>query len=417
MEPRPSTDPEPTIRSMAQRPDQDGGTPRRRYPLLDPLRGLAAVAIVLVHTATFGGALDEPLYGRYFAHLDIGVPFFFVLSAFLLYRPFVAARVTGTEHTRFREYGRRRFARIAPAYWAVLTITAIVPGMVGAFTGNWWVYYGLLQSFPVYEQSESCVVDPFHCGVPVAWTLTIEVLFYLALPLYVLALTWLTERWRSRWLPVEIGAVIVLTAISVAIQGSIPTSDLHAWLFYSPLGRGWWFGLGLALAAVSVHSSHRDAEPAFIGYLRRNPGPPTAIGLLAYAVAVNTFLEPGPSLNFATNGIGAYVTQYILFGLIAALIILPAIFGDDGGGLIRRGLRHRTLVWLGLVSYGVFLWHYPVMMFLLDAGVEGFVALTTLTFIITLGCAAASYYALEAPLMRLARRPPARSEAAAGSRS
>ena len=101
--------------------------------------------------------------------------------------------------------------------------------------------------------------------------------------------------------------------------------------------------------------------------------------------------------------LGDYVAQYLLFGVIAALILLPAVFGEDGGGLWRRVLRHRSLVWLGLVSYGIFLWQFPVLIFLLDAGVETFVPLTLLTFTITVGCAAVSYYLLERPLMRRVR--------------
>lgn len=168
-----------------------GADRREKFPLLDPLRALAAISILLVHTAYFSGAQLEAGYGRFLAYLDIGVPFFFLLSAFLLYRPFVVARVQDEERTPFREYAKRRFVRIAPAYWAALTIAAIVPGMAGAFSGNWWVYYGLLQSFPVYEPTGTCATDPFRCGIPVAWSLTVEVLFYALLPAIVVAMAWL----------------------------------------------------------------------------------------------------------------------------------------------------------------------------------------------------------------------------------
>jgi peptidoglycan/LPS O-acetylase OafA/YrhL len=73
---------------------------------------------------------------------------------------------------------------------------------------------------------------------------------------------------------------------------------------------------------------------------------------------------------------------------------------------VRRALRHRSLIWLGLISYGIFLWHFPVLIFLLDAGVEGFVPLSVLTFGLTVVCAATSYYLLERPLMRRVRRRP-----------
>src|SRR6476619_5721834 len=100
-----------------------------KFPLLDPLRAAAAISVLVVHTTLITGAYENYGYGQFLAHLDIGVPFFFLLSAFLLYRPFVVARADGTARTSFREYAKRRFVRIAPAYWAVLTISAVLPGM------------------------------------------------------------------------------------------------------------------------------------------------------------------------------------------------------------------------------------------------------------------------------------------------
>ena len=157
----------------------------QQFPLFDSLRALAAISILVVHVGVVSGVFAQ-WYGRYVAHLDIGVPFFFLLSAFLLYRPFVAARVEGRDYGSLRTYARRRFIRIMPAYWAVLTISAVVPGMAGAFSGNWWVYYGLLQSYPVYTREGECAVDAFRCGVPPAWSLAVEVMFYAVLPLFAL---------------------------------------------------------------------------------------------------------------------------------------------------------------------------------------------------------------------------------------
>ena len=65
-------------------------------------------------------------------------------------------------------YARNRdFLRIMPAYWVVLTVAAIVPGFYGAFTGNWWVYYGLLQSFPIVNSPREPVWSiSSTCGLP-----------------------------------------------------------------------------------------------------------------------------------------------------------------------------------------------------------------------------------------------------------
>src|SRR3954468_24014324 len=109
----------------------------QRFPLFDPLRAFAAISILFVHVAIFTDGFGDSWHGRIVSHLDIGVPFFFLLSAFLLYRPFVAARREGRDRPAFSGYAKRRFLRIAPACWAVLLISGVVPGMAGIYSGNW----------------------------------------------------------------------------------------------------------------------------------------------------------------------------------------------------------------------------------------------------------------------------------------
>lgn len=379
----------------------------RRFPLFDALRAIAAITILVVHVAIFSGALENPVYGRFVAHLSIGVPFFFLLSAFLLYRPFVAARVLGAPKTPLSTYARRRFLRVMPAYWLALTVAAIVPGMAGAFGENWFLYYGLLQNYPIYTPDAACLADSYRCGISPAWTLAIEVAFYAALPLFALGMNRLT-RWRGerRWLAIELWVVLAITLASLLIQSYQPTMDLRAWLYFSPLGHGWWFGLGLALASLSVWVEQRGADIRPISWARSMPLAFAAAGVGLY-VLLCLILGAGPAFTRTE-----YVLKFVLFGVIAALVMLPAIFGQEGGGgLYRRVLAHPLLGWLGLISYGIFLWQFPVLIFLLDhtdvlsiwPG-HAFPVLTVTTFAGTIVCAAASYYALERPLQRLAHR-------------
>jgi peptidoglycan/LPS O-acetylase OafA/YrhL len=335
------------------------------------------------------------------------VPFFFLLSGFLLYRPFVAARVLGARDTRIRDYARRRFLRVMPAYWLALTVLTIFPGLYGAFTGNWWVYYGLLQNYPVYEVSGGCAEDVFQCGIAPAWTLAMEVAFYIVLPFFALGVAWLVSRLpRRRWLTVEIAVLGFFAAVSVVIQSVHSDSDLYQWLFFSPLGRAWWFAIGMGLAVISVRSQERGSEPRAVRWIGARPGLAWAAAGTLYVVACLFILTPAPLLSGPYVDRTEVVAEYVLYGVIGALVALPAVFSSPSAGIPQRVLGHRTLAWLGLISYGIFLWHFPILYALDQGGVSewwpklAFPVLASVTFAITIVCAALSYYLVERPLMR-----------------
>jgi peptidoglycan/LPS O-acetylase OafA/YrhL len=107
-----------------------------------------------------------------------------------------------------------------------------------------------------------------------------------------------------------------------------------------------------------------------------------------------------------------YLIQFLAFGVIALLVVLPATFGAGRKDIVRRFLEHPLPIWLGLISYGIFLWQFPVLIAALDLGVADwwpsmqFPVLVLVTLAGTIACAAISYYVLERPLMRWGRRSP-----------
>lgn len=383
-----------------------------RFPLIDALRALAALAIVLVHTAIFAGVFSGAPYRGLVAHLDIGVAGFFLLSGFLLYRPFVAARELGAPAIGLRGYARRRALRILPAYWLALTVLAVVPGVYGAFSGNWWVYYGLLQNWPVYTRTGGCAVDGFKCGIAPAWSLAIEVLFYAALPFYAAATAALTRRLRGvGWVRVELVLLAAISVFSVLVQSL--TISFSRWLFFSPLGRGWWFALGMGLAVLSVRAVQRGGLPRPLRWAAEHPGIVWGVAIAGYVVPSLWILDKGPQGAFPLGDTTQYTAEYVGFGLLCALVLLPAVFGPARSGWPRRVLATPLLAWLGLVSYGIFLWHFPIMLGLVEAGVLDWLpglqypVLVATTLAVTIPCAAASFYGVERPLMRRRRARPA----------
>ena len=222
-----------------------------RFPLFDSLRGLAALAIVLTHVGLGAGANYNAVYGALLARLDIGVTLFFVLSGFLLYRPFVAARFEGREPPRLRDYTRRRILRIVPAYWLALTVLAIWPGLT--FTGPHWVYYVFLQNYGFLW-----VLG----GIGQAWSLAVEASFYVLLPVYALALGALTRRFAPRRaVAVEVGVLAVLSVASIVLRWHIHHTSHSQVLLFTILCTWFWFALGMGLAVASAWLRGRERPP------------------------------------------------------------------------------------------------------------------------------------------------------------
>ncbi|MCP5069312.1 MAG: acyltransferase [bacterium] len=102
-----------------------------------------------------------------------------------------------------------------------------------------------------------------------------------------------------------------------------------------------------------------------------------------------------------------YTLQYFLFGVISCLLLLPAVFGEGAGGWPRRILASRALSWVGKISYGVFLWHHPLLMAMVKRGVgewipgHPFLSFGLAILPVSLLAGWASFRLIEEPAMRL----------------
>ncbi len=382
-----------------------------RFPLFDGLRGIAVLGILSFHVSEFTAQLGMGVLGRlYEVAGSEAVHVFFAISGFLLYRPYAAAHAEGKAGTAARIYGRRRALRILPAYWTVLTLLAIYPGIRGVFSGDWWRYYGYLQVYAGRTVGG---------GIQVAWTLCVEVSFYLALPLWAIAMHRLGGR--GRWLAIELTSLAVVMAGGLAVYlGS--AHHLVGYLVETTLaGQCFWLATGMGIAVLSVAAGRREAGlDRAAGFVGRQP-------VLCWIAAAGAFA-----------GLMALVPRGGLFGLIAltqrqqsatttaaklalgaafiALLLAPAVFGDGRSGLPRRLLRLRPVVWLGVISYSFYLWHLTVVELLATPGHGAFSAsgwnlmshihaartlvLYALSFALTGLLATLSYRYVELPFLR-----------------
>jgi len=380
-----------------------------RFPLTVGLRGVAAIAIVVGHawffTGGFGG-FTSSLPNRIVVRWDGVVAVFFMLSAFLLYRPMIAHRAGGPGAPRLGDYARRRFLRLYPAYWVALTGLAIFPGLYGVFSHDWWAFYSLTDFLdPVRLHSACPPAEEFRCGLPQSWTLGIDVTFYVMLPLYAAVTAVLARRKQLRsWIRWELSLLAALAIASLLLGGTPFDLREQAWFRYSFAGYFYWFALGLALAVISVAYSHAAKPPKALRLVASKPGLCWAAGFGVYLLTVLVFSDVPFVFGFSD---AEYVWLNLLQGVGATLFFLPAVFANPNRGLPARILGHPFLMWTGVISYGLLLWHGTVAVMLgsLFGSGEGYWTVLIAEIVIAVPLAMLSYYFVERPLMKLKYRP------------
>lgn len=373
--------------------------PRVRFPTFEGLRALAALAVVVYHAGTFtdvtwGPGAEANELGPWIQHLNVGVSIFFVLSGFLLFRPFVRAHLAGEPGPAVGPYLLRRLVRIYPAYWVALFVTT---WWLDLDLGDWWGhvrFYGLLQ---IYWG------DTVLGGLVQAWSLCTEVSFYLFLPVWAAVLArqggTVADKVRAHY-----AALAVLYLVGVGTRWWLRAGD-HAIGYATLPANADLFAIGMALAVASA--SHTAAARRPGGWARTIGDQPGLAWLAAGACYLGVVSLRYP-YGLVAPSVFQESTRQILFGAIAGLLVATGVFGDQSRSLVRRFLRSRPLWALGVVSYGIYLWHLTVMAELDQPGSliapATFASLALWSAACSAAIAAVSWFALERPLLRWARR-------------
>lgn len=374
---------------------------RRAHHLLEleGLRALAAVAVLLTHAGFLSGATGRHILPGFLARMDIGVAIFFVLSGFLLYRPHASHVVTGRPAPAARSYAVRRAARLVPAWLAVLLGTLVlVPESRSAAPSVWAANLLQLQSLKLEWDLP---------GLAQLWSLSTEVMFYAALPLVALLVARHAAPRGPRAHLLALLSLAVATWVFRTLDGLGALPEGWSWIRTLP-AVGDWFVVGMLLAVVLTDERLRRPVAAVV----------QAVPWHLYALAACIFWV------LTTRAAGPYdltpptpaeaTVKHLGYTLVAALVVAPSVLGARTP--VSRLLSSRVLTYVGAISYGIFLWHLPLMFRVRELlGLEVFAYGFWVTVVLTLGSslavAAVSWHVLEAPIQAWARR---RTTAAVG---
>ncbi len=383
---------------------------RPRFDCFDGLRALAALVVVVHHTAYATGETFRSDLGPYFARADIGVAIFFLISGFLLYRPFIANHLADRPRPATGPYLRRRFLRIFPAYWAALVGISVFIGFgVGQGLDGLWSWICHLLLIQVYQP------DQFFRGITQSWTLSVELSFYLFLPVYALGIRRIAAgRPRRDPIRVELVGLAVLVAIGIGFNAMMQWGGST---YLTRVGKAWLpanldlFAIGMGLALVSAWVATREETPPLVEKIGQIGGwwwfgAAVAFWVVSTQLGLTRAITPIPE-----TGIGPYLEHY-LYGVVAAFLLLPVVFGTNRRGVVRSVLRFAPIAWLGLISYGIYLWHQgwikEAQKWTGSGPFQGSLwEILAIVLACTIPTAALSYYLLERPALRLKdwRRP------------
>jgi peptidoglycan/LPS O-acetylase OafA/YrhL len=344
--------------TLSEERDAQGGLEQTshvdRVASLTGIRAVAAILVVGTHAAYATGKYTHGYWGLVGARMEIGVPIFFMLSGFLLFRPWVKSAATGGPPPSLSRYAWHRVRRIMPAYIITVLFAYVLYHFreVGPNPGHTWT--GLLRNLTLtHIYADGYLGKYLHQGLTQMWSLAVEAAFYIALPLlaYLLLVLICRRRWQPKLL---VGALVGMTLISPAwlilvhIDHWFP-DGARLWL---PTYLAWFLG-GMLLAVLQAMDVRWYAFVAI------------PLAVICYFI-VSTPIAGAPTTSPAS--VGEALVKTVFYAVIAVLAVGPLALGGAPAiqGWYAQLLATRPMVWLGEISYEIFLIHLVTMEFAMD---------------------------------------------------
>jgi peptidoglycan/LPS O-acetylase OafA/YrhL len=363
-----------TALAVADVPDVESPEPRRTHvPQLDGLRGIAVAAILLFH-----------LGAHAFRTGFLGVDVFFVISGFLI-TSLLLVEVERHGRISLGGFWARRIRRLLPALVVFLLVVAAVGALIGtvserrALRGDLLSPAAYVANWHLIGTSNYFVDTGIDSPLEHTWSLAIEEQFYLVWPLVIAGLlVWLHARRRTLVLVTIVAAAISAALLFVrwdaaSVERAYMGTDAR--VFEPMIG---------ALGAIAVTSIWaRRHVPRHARWLA-----PVAAALVALGLG-----------TISAEGSG-YFTWGALALSLATVVLIATVWTATDAGPVGRGLSWGPLVWIGTISYGIYLWHWPVYLWFGAREPHASALRRVVAIVVTIAIAAASYHLVERPIRR-----------------
>ncbi len=327
----------------------------------DGVRGVGALFVFATHVCLLADTVPDnnllsygwaaPILG----HIDLALSAFFVLSGYLIARPYARAYVAGTRRPRLRNYARNRVLRVVPVFYLLTVLVLLrfgLDGQIGDAPGaersSAWQVLG--QFLFIQGQTQG------NASIPIgpAWSIGAEVGFYIVIPLAAYGAYLIAGRLRGSHerAALALGVIGLVTVVSIALR-AYDKYDF-SWLTAPPaIMYGFMPGVALGIA-----------EPLFARHIRDRPRLARnvawgafALGLLCAIVYTTSDYDPRQTPIHHALGVRALLAALASGLLFAGLIVLQI-----GTGSAPRVFDNRAMLWLGARSYSFYLVHIWVLL-------------------------------------------------------